>query len=100
MIKLSKIFDGILKEQQAEEPLEYPKVNIVVSKFPKEKKILFAPLDKNKPSHRIRSIINQVKEKFQVKSAQKLDNDVFELVLDPVSDFLAISDYLDSTIVD
>ena len=99
MIKLSKIFDGILKEQQEEAPLEYPKENIVVSKFPKEKKIIFAPLDKSKPAHKIRSIINQVKEKFQVRAANKLDNDVFELVLDPASDFLAISDYLDSLIV-
>ena len=96
-MKLIEAFSFILFEQN-ENIIEYQRENLVISLFPSKRRIMFAALDKAKPSHKMRAIMNQIKDKFIAKSVKKLGKDLFELVLDPSVNFLTVHNYINQII--
>jgi hypothetical protein len=92
-MKLVTLLKEILEEDDEEITAEYPKHNLNISFFEKEKKIHFAPLQ-GVSSSKTRTIINQVKDNFKVISVRQLPHGVFELKLDPTQQFFSVVDFI------
>ena|SRR5579859_5542959 len=90
MISLKEAF--LIVEEN--EVFELPTQNINVSLFPNEKKILFTQINKDKPNNKSRSIINQIKQQFDVQSVEIHEPYSFEIKLSPTSDFYTVVDFI------
>ena len=83
MKSLKRILEDVFTDQQTDgETIELPKKNIIVSVFDKQKIINFAPLDKTKPTPQVRTLINQIKQKFKVSDVKQQQGNVFVINLD------------------
>lgn len=109
MIKLKQLYFDLLKEQnvdlsqpqpqlqtqsQNDNVFELPQHNIVVSQFEAQKKLTLSALDKDKPAYKIRQLVNQLKNEFNVKNVSQKGTDLFEVTLDPREDFFSVIDFL------
>lgn len=69
--------------------LEYPRKNIVVTLFDKEKKIRIAPMEKEKGA-KIRSLVNLLKNNSDVSSVKIQKNETFDVILSPTQKFYEV----------
>ena len=81
-------------QQQDDNVFELPNFNIAVSQFPAQKKMTLSALDKEKPAHKIRQLVNQLKNEFNVKNVSQKSTDMFEVTLDEREDYWSVIDYL------
>ena len=96
-MKLAPIFKKLLKEQEEEERvISFPGDNFAMSLFRDENKLTFNPVQNTKPSHKIRQVINQIKQNFKVSRVQesKEKKDMWELYLDPAEKFDSVVDFI------
>lgn len=83
-----------LPQMQQEKTFELPKLNLSVSLFEKEKRILFSPLDKEKPAPKVRSLIVQLRNEYDVKSVKQKGENIWEVQLDPRQSFYTVVDFV------
>ena len=74
--------------------LEFPKDNFVASLVPNEKRIEFSPRDESKTSTRIRSLINDIRNKFRVAKVVQIGMNTFNVSMDPLENFDKVAAYI------
>ncbi len=83
------------EQPMADQPIIYlPEVNMTVSLFPAEKKILFSPQDHESLTSKIRTYVNMMQQNFRIDDINFLDAGSFEMVFDPRESFEAVIQFL------
>lgn len=81
-------------QQPEGKTIELPKLNLIVSVFEQEKKINFAPLDKSRPTPKVRTLINQLKGKYKISDVQQQPGNLFVVILDAREDTNIVLDFI------
>lgn len=80
---------------QSEQPIIHlPEVNMTVSLFPSQKKIVFAPQDHTAYTNKIRTYVNMMKQNFRIDDVNFLGQGAFEIVFDPRENFESVIQFL------
>jgi hypothetical protein len=74
--------------------VELPSVNMNVSIFASEKKLIFSTQDHQALTEKIKKYVNFFKRNFRIDSINSLKGGNFEIVFDPREDFMAVIDFL------
>lgn len=81
--------------QPGTEPvLHLPDINMTVSIFPSEKKIVFNPQDHTAFTNKIRTYVNMMKQNFRIDDVNSLGHGAFEVIFDPRENFESVIQFL------
>ncbi len=88
----------LILEENLDNSIEIPNKNLLVSFFEQEHRLNMAPIDPAKPSTQARSLINQLKTKFQVSGVKQEAGNIFEITIDPRVEFPLVIDFIKNNI--
>lgn len=87
---MKSLLEIYLSEQ--DEPIDFAEKNLSIHPDKQNNSFLIVPTSKK--ARNIRSIINQVKQRFEVTDIQEKQMNTFEVFLDPAQDLDEVLDFL------
>ena len=98
MKTLKEIFEDVQGQIQGQKISEFPKHNFSVTFLEKQGIMTFDPIHGNNLSSKGRSIMSQIKQKFNISSLKAKDMGSFEIQITNPKEYLKVVDFIQQSV--